>query len=211
MHLLKKLAVLFPGLPLEPPLFYRWPIALRFELNAEAPNTTYHEAVLARAKTIYESAFAPTDLCYLATTENRFVRFGRHRRGKPDTFALSRKLNLGLPRPSGIAALHKTKEEAGLHYPREIKIRWAEISPRTINYPFLLKAISFSDYPVAGGGLADTVFFVNLTRNLILHMYDDRGLDLIATTRAALQPIYDTHKAWLLPYDLAKMQAAFEG
>jgi hypothetical protein len=196
---------------IEPPLFYRWPIALRFELNAEVRNVSYREAVLARAKTLFEFAFAPTDLCYLATTENRFARFGRHRRGKPDTFALSRKLNIGLPRPGGIATLHKMKDVDDFHNPQQIKIRWAEILPLKINYPFLLKAISFSDYPIAGGGLVDSLYFVNLTRNLILHMYDDRGLDLIATTRAALQPIYDTHKAWLLPYDLAKMQATFEG
>ncbi len=121
------------------------------------PNTTYHEAVLTRAKTLFESAFAPTDICYLASTEDRFRGVGRYRRHEPNIFALSRKLSLGLPRPSGFATLHKTKEEAGLHHPRKIKIRWAEVSPRKINYPLILKTISFSDYPIAGGGLADSL------------------------------------------------------
>jgi len=51
---------------------------------------------------------------------------------------------------------------------------------------------------------------VNRTRNLILHMYDDRGLDLIARHRSDLQAIYDAHKSWVLDYDRHRIERVFE-
>ena len=90
-----------------------------------------------------------------------------------------------------------------------ITYRWPEVSAKTIDYDWILRKIARSDFPL-GSGFPDDIFFLNLTRNLIFHMYDDRGLDLIATDRATLQPIYDSHKDWLLSCDLARMQATFE-
>ena len=55
----------------------------------------------------------------------------------------------------------------------------------------------------------DRVYFVNRTRNIILHMYDDRGLDLIARHRSDLQAIYDAHKHWVLDYDRARVEKVF--
>ena len=39
--------------------------------------------------------------------------------------------------------------------------------------------------------------------------YDDRGMDVIGGKRAPLQKLYDTHKAWLLGYDIDTMNQTF--
>jgi hypothetical protein len=36
---------------------------------------------------------------------------------------------------------------------------------------------------------------------MIIHMYDDRGLDMIAASRKALIPIYRTFSDWVLDSD----------
>ena len=42
-------------------------------------------------------------------------------------------------------------------------------------------------------------------------MYDDRGLDMIATDRALLAPLYRRFDHWLLDYDRARMRETFSG
>jgi hypothetical protein len=45
---------------------------------------------------------------------------------------------------------------------------------------------------------------------MILHMYDDRGLDIIAPQVDDLRPIYQTHKDWVLGFDSAAIAQMFE-
>jgi len=41
-------------------------------------------------------------------------------------------------------------------------------------------------------------------------MYDDRGLDIIASDKDTLSPIYTKHNDWLLDYDRARMEEIFK-
>jgi Domain of unknown function (DUF3885) len=36
---------------------------------------------------------------------------------------------------------------------------------------------------------------------MIMHMYDDRGLDLIAASKAPLIPVYLSFRDWVLDFD----------
>ncbi len=46
-------------------------------------------------------------------------------------------------------------------------------------------------------------------RGILLHVYDDRGMDVLALKPASLLPIYKEFDAWLLDYDRERMAAAF--
>ncbi len=48
-----------------------------------------------------------------------------------------------------------------------------------------------------------------MTRNIVLHMYDDRGMDLVASSREALQGIHDAYKPWILEYDRDRIGSTF--
>lgn len=50
---------------------------------------------------------------------------------------------------------------------------------------------------------------VDMDRGLVLHAYDDRGMDVGAADRTALVPIYWEFKDWLLDYDRAAMDRIF--
>ncbi len=53
------------------------------------------------------------------------------------------------------------------------------------------------------------IYLVDFDRQLALHVYDDRGMDVVATEKHVLQETYLKYHDWLLRFDLAKMDAAF--
>ncbi len=57
----------FPGLLLSPPLFYRWPVGIRFELGVEEAGTSYDDVVLARACALYEATFQADDFAFIVS------------------------------------------------------------------------------------------------------------------------------------------------
>ena len=54
-----------------------------------------------------------------------------------------------------------------------------------------------------------TSFLVDFDRNILLHVYDDRGMDVTALDRETLLPVYRRWGDWLLDYDRQRMGAAF--
>jgi hypothetical protein len=44
---------------------------------------------------------------------------------------------------------------------------------------------------------------------VVLHVYDDRGMDVRALDRASIEPLYRQFDSWLLDYDRPRMAAAF--
>ncbi len=52
-------------------------------------------------------------------------------------------------------------------------------------------------------------FITDLERGVVLHVYDDRGMDVCARDQQALVPLYTNLSEWLLEYDRPAMDAAF--
>jgi hypothetical protein len=216
MQLPEYISTTFPELQLTPPLFYNWPIGIRFELGTNQEGMTYDEVVLYRASILYEAAFGPSDLGFIVSgqMQHTSIRRGglRIRRGRPrslcgNVFQFSKRHALGLSGPAGRQCLITDEDEDT----RETTtLRWAEIAPRRIGYKLILQAKANDDYHLRRLRTDDRVYFVNRTRNIILHMYDDRGLDLIASHRSDLQAIYDAHKSWVLDYDRERIEKVFE-
>ena len=51
---------------------------------------------------------------------------------------------------------------------------------------------------------------MNIDRKLILHMYDDRGLDIISAKKETIVSIYKKHKDIILDYDREQIDKQFE-
>lgn len=45
------------------------------------------------------------------------------------------------------------------------------------------------------------VYFINLNRKTIFHVYDDRGCDLLATSLETIRDVYVKYNEWILDYD----------
>lgn len=52
-------------------------------------------------------------------------------------------------------------------------------------------------------------WLIDFEVGVMLHVYDDRGMDVCALHRAAIEPLYRQFDSWLLDYDRPRMEAVF--
>lgn len=77
-----------------------------------------------------------------------------------------------------------------------------------IKYIPLLKAICNQDMGIKPKIYHD-VFFINIKKETIFHVYDDRGCDLLATSPETIRDIYDKYNDWILDYDRNGIDSVF--
>lgn len=77
----------------------------------------------------------------------------------------------------------------------------------------LLQAMCQEDFyapnQIMKGKLDYEIYLINLSKQMIFHLYDDRGCDLIAADAERLRPVYEGLQHWLLDYDRAQMDRLF--
>ena len=76
MQLPEYISTTFSGLQRTPPLFYNWPIGIRFELGTDQEGMTYDEVVLYRASILYEAVFGPNDLGFIVSGQMEYTSIG---------------------------------------------------------------------------------------------------------------------------------------
>lgn len=203
----------FKGLRLRAPLFYSWAFGLRFNLQDDDIDTAedeYFEEVLRRSSTIFQSAFNGSDSCFVVLMDYKYKR----RKIRFSNFAFKQ-----------IDKLLKSEiafaDEKRLYYPNDKfdirKIAIVKLTIDRINFKNILSAIGHSDFPPRQPRLDNIgvftqkeIYFLNIDKNLIFHMYDDRGLDIISTDKDTLRPIYKMHNEWILDYDRVEIEKQFE-
>jgi Domain of unknown function (DUF3885) len=52
-------------------------------------------------------------------------------------------------------------------------------------------------------------FFLNISKKIIYHLYDDRGCDVIAADREHIRLLYEVRNEWILDYDRDKIDSTF--
>ncbi|MEC0327783.1 DUF3885 domain-containing protein, partial [Bacillus subtilis] len=77
--------------------------------------------------------------------------------------------------------------------------------PRDLHVAELLKAASNEDFPLKprfGGYSIDypDVFFVNITKDIIFFIYDDRGCEVIALDFKRIRPLNEKYHNWVEEY-----------
>ncbi len=75
-----------------------------------------------------------------------------------------------------------------------------------IRYASLLKAICHEDMDAQTILRGDrrsgyNIYLINHTKQMIYHLYDDRGCDIIAASKRNLHAIYENYNHWLLDYN----------
>lgn len=53
------------------------------------------------------------------------------------------------------------------------------------------------------------VYLVNIEKEIVVHPYDDRGMDIIGGKFSPLRDLYEKHNAWLHDYDIEVMRNTF--
>lgn len=73
----------------------------------------------------------------------------------------------------------------------------------------IIREIIFADI----GGLnclASAVYLLHPNESILYHLYDDRGLDVVAKDKRMLYPLYETFNDWVLDYDRETIDHIFK-
>nr|WP_225229588.1 DUF3885 domain-containing protein [Sporosarcina quadrami] len=87
---------------------------------------------------------------------------------------------------------------------------------RDIRYQALLRAICHEDYIHPSRILKNDqqsgyeIYFLNLTKGLIYHLYDDCGCDILASDKESIRFLYEVYNEWILDYDRKKIIGSFD-
>ena len=178
----------FPSLTLGEGLFYRWPIGLRFELGLE----DFRE----RATKLYEFVFTQRDDCVIVSQDWRLEISHEARKRYSQVFSLPGTFdsNVRLGLQSWNVAAEQQREQG------TFSLQWAQLAARSFRYDSILEGIANADQSKTPS-VSGCVYFLNPATGIILNMYDDRGLDVIAARREALVPMYETFRRWVLDFD----------
>jgi hypothetical protein len=110
---------------------------------------------------------------------------------------------VGLHAPKGSVEIPDPEPNSAAH-----TLTWTEQNARSFRYDLIFKGIANADH-ARSPAITSRVFFIEPPKGVILHMYDDRGLDLIAKGKEALEGIYHTFHAWILDYDRPRISQIF--
>lgn len=53
------------------------------------------------------------------------------------------------------------------------------------------------------------IYFLNASRKMVFHLYDDRGYDVIAAQKEDLEPLYRRLNEWILDDDRGRIDRLF--
>jgi Domain of unknown function (DUF3885) len=174
----------FPSLTLGGGLLYRWPVGIRFELGPES----FRE----RAPKLYEAVFAPEDVCVIISQNWPENASPPARQRYFRVFSLP---GIFDPKhPISLQSLEITREEEGEQ--ETFILQWGQLPARSFRYGSVLEGIANADHAQTPS-VEGRVYFLNPATAIIAHIYDDRGLDIIAATRDSLMPIYRTFNDWI--------------
>lgn len=201
----------FKGLKIRKPLFYSWNFGLRFDLQVGKTNTEeYFKEVLNRTSTIFEATFDNSDNVFMVFMDYKYKR----RKVRLSNFVFKQIENLKK------SEISYSKEKRLYEKNDKFDIRNVAICKLTtnrINYKSILSAIGNTDFlsrqprlDQKGIFTSKEVYFININKKLIFHMYDNRGLDLISTNRETLRHIYQKHNNWILDYDRENIDNQFK-
>ncbi len=212
MRLKEYMLATFPNLELRPPLFYNGDMGIRFKLGVNYDctniyeNCPYLEGVYNRAITLFQFLHSKTDDMYIVVDVNDYADgetfkyklniFSRYVKEKSDLFKLQK---------NTILYVFPEDDEDGLYKTHRFTLK-CKVSD--LKYIPMLKAICNQDMGIKPS-IFHRVYFINVNKNTIFHIYDDRGCDVLATSPNTIRDMYHTYNDWILDYDRNKIDKVF--
>jgi hypothetical protein len=195
---------------LSPALFYNWDIGIRFELGSPyrgIENPEYFNKLIERAVKIFEFVFEENDDLYVIVSsfeavepykvlnqgERVFPKYIKNKNDDDKVVCIKEEKNF--------------EEEGYLSY---ISYQYCLKCKRDdTDYSRIFEALANRDF-CREPYTSDGVYFVNVSKDIIFHMYDDRGLDVVAKNKENLQKLYVMFNNWILDYDRKQIDETFK-
>lgn len=206
----------FNSLTLRPALFYAWKYGIRFEIAmswAEHEDKNNLQQIHERSTSIFDHVFQDTDEILLITDilcEKNDTFLQKRPIKVYQRYVKNKKLIKKL-RHSILPNVDPYDDEDMSKHRFMLSCKKSDV-----RYHRLLSAISYEDYSHPTRILKNNyqagceIYFVNITRKMIYHLYDDRGCDVIASKKEDLRPLYLTYNDWILDYDRDQIDQLFK-
>ncbi|SMP27315.1 DUF3885 domain-containing protein [Shimia sagamensis] len=198
----------FPCTEFSHALFFDWDHALRFELGGEGVPTTralkrFNQA-LHRASTVAAALFQNTEELWLLTSY-----YGEKPRTKKRLKQL-RHCGLDPANITHLGAVAQIDEDYIAEFGCDQFRFWDAFQltekSQLQEVLWLTLGAELGVHP----RLTMDVYFVDFAQNLVLHPYDDRGMDVVAINKDALLPLYQRFGDWLLEWNRPEMRSNFD-
>ncbi|MEX2461672.1 MAG: DUF3885 domain-containing protein [Paenibacillaceae bacterium] len=195
---------------LEPPLFYNNDIGLRFELGVpyrELEDPSYFETVHHRSKELFDSVFSNTDEIFLVM--KTYQPLPPLEVINPGVKVFSNYVDPEVAKEVTCYEKEPVIDEDTNEVSGHLRSFGLLCSLSDVNYKGILRAIGYIDFPSNGDYISDRIYFIHPTKHIVFHMYDDRGLDIVALDKEELQPLFNQYRQWVLDYDRATIEKKF--
>ena len=164
-------------------VFYSVPYGIRFQIGGD--------------EDIYLGDHRKPNGAYIENAVDRALKIYSQLPAAPDILRIDEYLNLsipGLPKPN-----QRVGDSSYWSIPKE---------PTFLRK--LFREIIRAEIDSTGiEGLVSNVYFLNSERNVLFHLYDDRGADVVAADKEILRPLYESCKDWILDHDREQIDRTF--
>ena len=191
----------FPELVIRKPLFYNWDISLRFDLQKEFKNPVaptddeYFEEVYLRAETLFEFCFESSDTEIIICVQ-QYQLEGNEIEDENYIFNQIKDFDKTLIERDQVKKIYEPDDEDDI---------WNRATYQTqlkkMNTKNLIRGICHTDFPDRKPYIEEEIYFINKSKNIIFHIYDDRGLDILMTNKSKLKILLEKHNDLILEYD----------
>ncbi|MDD1516037.1 DUF3885 domain-containing protein [Priestia megaterium] len=209
----------FEGLTLSLALFYSWKYSIRFEISdplissheKDCLNQAFHRSI-----TLFQRVFGEGDEILFVTDV--------HTTNK-DRFLQKRPLNVYLKYIKDKQRLYQLNhhclpsifQDEDEDDDQSLTHRFVLSCKKTeLRYAQLLKAINYEDFAHPSTILKSNsqssydIYFINLSKKMIFHLYDDRGCDVLASSKESIRFLYEEYNNWILDYDREEIDLLFK-
>jgi hypothetical protein len=182
----------FAGVEFGGDLFSQWPVGLRFEVGLEQ---------VWRAAEIHEFIHGRSEDCILISQD--------WLTGDADICGERCTPLFSTPGVLPIASPQFQTVDVSPFDQTPYRLIWTRLPLHSLNAAQMFQAIANRE---RGGipAIRSGVYTIDDRAVLIMHMYDDRGLDIIAANAATLLPVYERFGGWILDNQRHKIDLRFK-
>ena len=202
---------------LQKPLFYDNPYGLRFEIGPAdlhiwvdfdrgILNRKYFEVALDRSITIWESAFATQHNIAIAYQ----IRSDGRQRIHRGNYLFNQITHLDTRQIKFSSRRDLYTDD--LEFKRDCwqRVVISHLTVADLNYQNLLQSLVNTDFSLRRQpALRGECFVINRDTGLVLNLYDDHGMDIVAPQKSTLETLYHKHNDWLLDFDRERINQIF--
>ena len=206
----------FHGELLTPSLFETWKPALRFEISDEEATMADIDAMqeaVERSVTLFDEVFYEED--NLLVVADVYTT-------KDHLFLKKRPLTTYRTFVKEQDVLNQLRHELipeGISEEGEEMVTHRFLQPgckMDIQYELLMEHVCYESVRIPLTGLREQpnatfeIYFLNLDRGMVYHLYNERGCDILASDKNDLRFLYEKYTHWICEKERSKMDALFD-